>query len=123
MTVELLLLMVLAATTIMVVRPATPASPVASCPTSKSPNFLRALAKIKTAVAMPSIIVVFFNAPFASPPILLKIVIAAIKSANKTVMAPRDTDNLSLSTSERDIIDAVKIAIADAILSNVPACS
>ena len=113
----------LAAATITVVNPAIPITPVAICFGFKSPIFLRALARSNTAVEIPIIAVTLLTTPVACPLILLKTAIDAIKSANKTVMAPRAAANLLLSISDRVTREAVRIAIADAIFNNVPACN
>ena len=59
------LLITFAAATITVVKPATPITPVVSCFASKSPIFFKALARIRTDVAMPSIAVTLLVTPFA----------------------------------------------------------
>ena len=65
MMVLLLELIALAVATIIVVKPATPIRPVVSCFASRSAIFLSALAKISTAVAIPSIAVTLFITPVA----------------------------------------------------------
>ena len=65
MMVLLLELIALAAATIIAVKPATPIRPVVSCFASRSAIFLSALAKISTAVAIPSIAVTLFITPVA----------------------------------------------------------
>ena len=63
--VPLPLLITFAAATITVVKPATPITPVVSCFASKSPIFFKALARIRTDVAMPSIAVTLLVTPLA----------------------------------------------------------
>ena len=117
------LLITLAAATIIADRLATPMRPVVSCLESKSPIFFKAPARISTAVAMPSIAVTLLTTPVTSPLILLNIAIEAIKSAKSTVIAPREAFSFLLSIRLIATMDAVRIAIADAILRSVPACS
>ena len=112
-----------AATIIVAVKPATPVSPVASCLASKSPSFFKALARINTEVEIANIAVVLLITPLACPLILLNTAIEAIKSANRTVMAPRAALNFALSIRESATNDATRIAMADAIFSKVPACN
>ena len=111
------------ATIIVAVKPTTPVSPVASCLASRSPSFFKALAKIKTDVEIANIAVVLLITPLTIPRILLKIAMEAIKSANRTVMAPRAALNFALSIRESATNDATRIAMADAIFSKVPACN
>ena len=112
-----------AATIIVAVKPTTPVSPVASCLASKSPSFYNALARINTVVESANIAVVLLITPLACPLILLNTAIEAIKSANRTVMAPRAALNFALSIRESVTFDATRIAMADAIFSKVPACN
>ena len=109
------------APTIAAIKAVTPATPFASCPPSKSPIFFRADARIRIDVDMASITVELFTAPLTSPLILVKTDMDAINSAKRTVIAPSDADNFSLSIREIATIDAARIAIALAIFSKVPA--
>ena len=72
-------------------------------------------------VDMASITVELFTAPLTSPLILVKTDMDAINSAKRTVIAPSDADNFSLSIREIATIDAARIAIALAIFSKVSA--
>ena len=95
----------------------TPTSPSANSPQLKSAIFLTALERTRTAAANT----IRFVEPFPlKPPSLLKAAMEAIRSAKRTVIAPREADSFSLSIRDMATIEPARIAIAAAILSRVP---
>src|SRR5574344_1198393 len=109
--------------TTMAVIPAIPTRPLAIPSQSSSATFFIAPASIETAIDMAIIAVQVFAVFLEEPLILSNIAIDTIKSANKAVIAANDAANLSESIKEITTIEAVRIAIALAILRSVPALS
>ena len=113
--------MILDAATRITANPNTPTTPLPIPSQSNSANFFIAEARIKIATDMPIMVVTALAVPVRLRFILLNIANEPINSANKTVIAPREEDNLSWSIVDSTSNEAAKIPIAAAIFISVPA--
>ena len=109
------------AATSIVVNPSTPTTPLAISSQLRLDNFFIAEARIKIATDIPIMAVTALATPVMLRFILLNIANEPINSANNTVIAPREEDNLSWSIMDSTSNEAAKIPIAAAIFISVPA--
>ena len=101
--------------------PAIATSPLETPSQSRLPSVTIAPARIPIAMDMASMAAQERVMPFCITSILLNTAMDAIRSANSTVIAPREAASLSLSIKESATSEAARIPTAVAIFISVPA--